>query len=154
MHPGSEMTLYRREGISALWGFVLLVVAGCQSAPKPEDFFHPVSLEQRQFQSRIFETGDEVEVLAVCAAVLQDNGFQIDEAESRLGLLVSSKVKMINGTINGIGVSIVTHRVQRRSGAVGVRVTFHHLGVVNDPSIYQEFFSRLSKALFLEAQQI
>jgi len=146
--------MYLRGRIFAIVGVVLLLVAGCQSAPRPEEFFRPVSLEQRQIQSRVFETGDEVEVLAVCAAVLQDNGFQIDEAESRLGLLVSSKEKVINGTLNVVGVSIVTHPLKKRSGAVAVRVTFHRVGVVDDPVIYQEFFYRLSKALFLEAHQI
>lgn len=150
----SEVTIPVHGAICALLSCVLLVVVGCQSTPRPEDFFHPVSLEQRQIQSRVFDIGDEVRVLTACATVLQDNGFQVDEAESRLGLLVSSKERVINRTFNRVEVSVVTHLVQGRSGVISVRVTFHRQGVVNDPVIYQEFFARLSKALFLEAQQI
>ena len=150
----SEMTIPVRGGICALLSCVLLVVVGCQSTPRPEDFFHPVSLKQRQIQSRVFDIGDEVRVLMACATVLQDNGFQINEAESRLGLLTSSKVKAIHGMFSSVEASLVTHPVQGRSGAVVVRVTFHRRGVINDPTIYQEFFARLSKALFLEEQQI
>lgn len=147
-----------KRRILAIFLCLLPLVAGCLGKPAAEDFFQPLSLEQRQMQTRVFKTGDEIRVLTACAALLQDNGFQVDEADSRLGLLVSSKVKMINGMIQGVGVSVVTHPVQGRPDAIAVRATFHQsrsgLRTVQEPVIYQEFFNRLAKALFLEAQQI
>lgn len=133
--------------------FLLPIVGGCQITPRAEDFFKPVSLEQRQLESQTFEADDEIAVLKTCTTVLQDNGFQVIEAESSLGLIVASKTKMVNGMLGSVGVTVVTRPVQKRSGGVGVRVTFHSTSVVNDPAIYQEFFKRLSKALFMEAQK-
>ena len=49
----------------AMLGFCLLFfMAGCVAAPGPETFFQPVSLEQRQIRSRLFETGDEIEIVS------------------------------------------------------------------------------------------
>ncbi len=49
------------------------------------------SLEQRQAQTRRYDTTDEKKLLTASAAVLQDLGFSIDESETKLGLVVSSK---------------------------------------------------------------
>ena len=141
---------------------VLLVIAGCKTVPKPEEFFHPVSLEERQMQTRIYPSNDEIYILKVCADVLLDNDFQVREAESRLGWVDASKFKVVQylNFYAFVYVSVVTLPVQGRSGAIAVRVIFHQVkpgqGVlmVKDPAIYQEFFANLSKALFLEAQQI
>ncbi len=145
------------EGRFSTIFLLILLVAGCAGKPNPEDFFLPLSLEQRQMQTRLFETGDEIRILTACAALLQDNGFQVDEADSRLGLLVSSKVKNTGFAIQSVGVVVVTRPVQGRADTMAVRVTFHEirqgLFMARDPVIYQEFFARLGKALFLEAQQ-
>lgn len=158
-----ELKMIRFRKFTLLWGFlVLLVFAGCQTVPKPEGFFHPVSLEERQMQTRIYPSNDEVHILKVCSDLLLDNAFQIKEAESRLGWVDASKFKVVQ-ILNFsafVYVSVVTRPVQGRSGAIAVRVIFHQVkpgqGIitVKDPAIYQEFFAQLSKALFLEAQQI
>ena len=140
---------------------LLTMVTGCAGKPSAESFFHPLSLEQRQLQTRIFKTGDEIKVLAACAALLQDNGFQVAEAESRLGLLVSSKLKRTkSGVTQAVSANVVTRPVQESVDTVAVRVTFRHSVtgsfhgdhgpvIVQDSAIYQEYFSRHSKALFL-----
>lgn len=139
-----------------VWGCcVLLVIAGCQTVPKSEEFFQPVSLEERSIQTRIYPTDDEVKILSACVDILLDNGFQIKEVESRLGWIDASKIKHIQyGGLFGARASVVTRHIRGRSGAIAVRVIFHHKGKVKDPAIYQEFFLKLSQAIFLEAQQI
>jgi hypothetical protein len=140
-----------------LWGCcVLLVITGCQTAPKPEEFFYPVSLEDRQMQTRIYPSNDEIHILKACTDLLLDNDFQVREAESRLGWIDAAKFKAFQWIL----VDVVTRPVQGRSEAIAVRVTFQVIkfrqGIfrVKDPAIYQEFFAELSKTLFLEAQQI
>ena len=141
---------------------ILLVFAGCQTTPKPVDFLNPVSLKERQIQTRIYPSDDEVHILKVCADLLLDNAFQIKEVESRLGWIDANKFKVAqNPNFSAfVFVSVVTRPVHGRPGAIAVRVIFNQaamgqgISAVKDPAIYQEFFSRLSKALFLEALQI
>jgi hypothetical protein len=51
----------------------------------------PESLADRQLQTRVFETDDEMRLLAASAAVLQDLGFTIDQSEVGGGVIVSSR---------------------------------------------------------------
>jgi hypothetical protein len=49
------------------------------------------SLQLRQLQTRRIDGIDEKALLAACVGVLQDLGFNIDESETRLGVIVASK---------------------------------------------------------------
>jgi hypothetical protein len=144
------------------------------------------SLRQRQVQTRVFQTEDEGTVLAACAALLQDLGFNIDESEARLGVIVASKDRsavnagQIVGSIllsaltgqpvpwdknQKMRASVITTPVGEKRKSVAVRVTFQRIvwntnnqvtrrEGLTDPEIYQEFFDKLSKSLFLEAQEV
>lgn len=85
--------------IPALVG--LLLLAGCapqvsQVLTPPEDM-----LAQRQFQTKLYESVDEEQILRACAALLQDMGFQIDEGTSRLGVILGSKMRDANSLTSG-----------------------------------------------------
>jgi len=74
---------------------VLLLISifliGCASnIPKQALQLSSESLQHRQIQTRYFDT-DEKTLLAASAAVLQDIGFNIDESETPLGVIVGSK---------------------------------------------------------------
>jgi hypothetical protein len=76
--------------------FILMIVfliIGCQTIPKDALTLSPESLAERQMQTRKFETRDEGKILAACAGLLQDMGFNIDESETELGLITSSKMR-------------------------------------------------------------
>jgi hypothetical protein len=138
----------------------------------------------RQLQTRRFETPDEQTLLQASLSVLQDLGFEVDESESRLGVIVASKVRdasdagQIAGSIiigilanervpidveQKIRAAVVTRSVSAKE--TSVRVTFQRI-VWNDrgqisrsesleqPDLYNEFFYKLSKSVFLEAQGI
>lgn len=70
---------------------LILVLPGCQTIPKDALKFTPVSLEKRSLQTRKFEGILEGDILLASAAVMQDLGFNIDESETNLGVLVGSK---------------------------------------------------------------
>ncbi|UCC31611.1 MAG: hypothetical protein JSU86_04895 [Phycisphaerales bacterium] len=143
----------------------------------------PHTLEHRQRSTRRFQTTDEKRILSACAGVLQDLGFTLEGSESEVGLIVASKdrsaveagqvaAKVFMATLFGADVpidrnqkfraSIVTHP---SGGEIAVRVTFQRivwndygqiscLELIEDPEVYQEFFDKLSKAVFLEAHEI
>jgi hypothetical protein len=163
-----------------LFGFLI----GCQTIPKDALRLSPESLKERQLQTRKYETTDESKILAACAALLQDMGFNLDESETELGVLVASKMRsavsagqqvaaVIVGLLGGgnmptdkeqqMRASVVTRPVGENH--IAVRVTFQRIvwntqGQVSvregltDPEIYQEFFGKLSKSIFLEAHAI
>jgi len=159
---------------------------GCHPRIPPEALrLDTESLKQRQIQTRVFQTDDEAKVLTACAALLQDTGFNIDESETKLGVIVGSKDRSAVSTgqvvgsvfvalLTGIPVPwdknqkmracVITKPIGEEKRNIAVRVTFQRIvwnteGKVTrregltDPKIYQEFFEKLSKSLFLEAQE-
>ena len=164
-----------------------LIVTGCKETIPPEALkLSAQSLEDRQAQTRRFDTSDETKLLMASAAVLQDLGFNIDESETKLGLIVGSKVRdateagQVAGAIfaalllgvaipiddtQKIRVSLVTSPLGESGKKTAVRITFQRLiwntknqlstiEALEDPKLYQDFFSNLSKSIFLEANKI
>jgi hypothetical protein len=160
------------------------VFGGCgNTLPKNALTLTEESLANRQLQTRRFATQDEKQVLAACAGLAQDLGFVIDSSDTKLGVIVGSKERdateagqvigsILVAALTGVATpvddkqriraSIVTNKDAR---GIAVRVTFQRvvwnnqgqvsrLERIGDPQMYQQFFERLSKAVFLEAQQI
>jgi len=81
-----------------------LALAACRTGiPKDALALTPESMARRQLQTRRYETKDEKRILSACAALVQDLGFNIDETESRLGLVVASKERSAVETGQVIG---------------------------------------------------
>lgn len=167
----------------------LLYITGCTSIPKDALTLNHESLAERQKQTRKYKTKDETKILAACAGLLQDMGFNIDESETKLGLITASKMRsavnpgqivgttliglltynpsmfLLAGTKQKIRASVVTRPIGEHDEYIAVRVTFQRIVYniddqvigaesLDDPAIYQEFFDKLSKAIFLEEQEI
>lgn len=97
------------------------LAAACATVPKDALRLEPDSMEKRQLQTRRFDGIAEPDLLAASAGVLQDLGFNLDESESRLGLIVASKQRSAvePGQVTGamllalLGVTPVWDRTQR-----------------------------------------
>jgi len=174
-----------------VWWLALLLavffVTGCQSqVPKDALRLSPESLEQRRLQTRLFEGVSETDILSASAGVLQDLGFNLDESETDLGVLVSSKrrsarvpaqiatailldiigFEMDVDEKQKIRASLVTRPVDGESvDSYYVRITFQRvvwdssneisrIERIDSPELYQGFFNKLSKSVFLEAHKI
>lgn len=180
------MRLHRRFKAIVLSAASLALVACQQPIPKEALQLSPESLQQRQMQTRRFDTADEAKVLAASAAVLQDLGFTIEESHVPLGLVVGSKdrdaveagqvvaavfVAILFGVVTPIDkdqkirVSLVTRPLSGDTTGIATRVTFQRIvrdtrnnvskiEGLTDEKLYQEFFEKLSKAVFLEANPI
>ncbi len=171
-------------------GLLLICISllvGCQpTIPKDALTLSTESLAERQLETRKYETNDEAKILAACAALLQDMGFNLDESETKLGLITSSKMRsavsggevfaaILVAALGGgsmpidkqqkMRACVVTRHCGENGNNIAVRVTFQRVvwntqGQVTksesltDPSIYKEFFSKLSKSIFLEGQEI
>jgi hypothetical protein len=174
-----------------VWWLALLLavffVTGCQSqVPKDALRLSPESLQQRRLQTRLFEGVSESDILSASAGVLQDLGFNLDESETDLGVLVSSKrrsarvpaqvatailldiigFEMDVDEKQKIRASLVTRPVDGESiDSYYVRITFQRvvwdsgneisrIERIDSPELYQGFFDKLSKSVFLEAHKI
>lgn len=172
--------------VFALYLISIFLITGCQTIPKDALTLSPESLAERQMQTRKYETNDEGKILSACAGLLQDTGFNLDESETELGLITSSKMRKAEnaGQVAGaiivallgggampvdkeqkMRACVVTRPVGDQGQSIAVRVTFQRIvwntqGQVTksesllDPAMYQEFFSKLSKAIFLEGHEI
>jgi hypothetical protein len=171
----------------------LLALGGCATIPADALVLAPDSLERRQLQTRRIDGITESKLLSASADVLQDLGFNIDESETRLGVIVASKDRsavtgsqvvgaillalatlgsgtMDIDTTQKFRVSLVTRPAIAQDGAALantqlLRITIQRIvrnssGTVTriesieEPEIYEEFFEKLSKSVFLEVQQI
>jgi len=151
--------------------------------PKNALAMNETTLARRQLQTRKFSTSDESKILSASAGLLQDLGFSIEATESKLGLIVGSKDReavdggQVAGAVAmavlfGVRTPVDSHQkirasvVSHPSGSeMSVRVTFQRvvwnsdnqvarLEFIEDVDIYQKFFEKLSKAVFLEAHEI
>ncbi len=124
----------------------LLFVAGCETLPDTAMELSPDSLKQRQLQTRRVEGIDEKALLAASVGVLQDLGFNIDEAETRLGVIVASKKRSAVDTADIIASSLETLAVQmafalvfgdhEKEGEITFDVTQKiHISIVTRPAL-------------------
>ena len=163
--------------------FCLSIVACQPGIPKNALVLSPEYLANRQLQTRIFETKDEKLLLSAGAAVLQDSGFQLDETEPRLGVIVASRDRDVLDAREVILSLCMALLCLPRSMAqkqkvlaslstkpiddkrIAARITFQHMvwntdnqliknEGMNDPKIYEEFFAKLSKSIFLVAHEM
>lgn len=131
----------------------LWLFAGCaQTIPKEALQLSKESLENRQLQTRRFDT-DEKTLLSAAAALLQDLGFNITESETELGVIVCSKQReaissgqvvgaILLGVLTGvvtpidkeqlIRASLVTYPIHidemdKSKCQTGVRITFQRI---------------------------
>ena len=106
------------------------------------------AVKLRSIQTRAFDTTDRETMLRTVMATLQDLDFLIDSADATLGTVTATKLQRgsvrVTVTVRPRGEK---QTLVRANATIGIRP-------VDDPKAYQEFFASLSKALFLEAQQV
>ena len=178
------MKLRKIFHICVILSFLGFYLMACQTGVSKEALMlSPESLKDRQLQTRVFETNDEMNLLTASAAVLQDLGFTINESEIGCGVIVCSRDRDVTDTgevalsvalaIFGVShpyatkqkvlASLVTKPIDDER--IAVRITFQHMvwdrddrliknERINEPEIYQEFFAKLSKSVFLVAHEI
>ncbi len=192
------MTMHRRTFHLLVLGTLL---TGCRSPAADALALEDDHAALRRLQTRRFATQDEAMVLQASAALLQDLGFNLDDSETDVGLIVGSKnrsaveagqvVGAVIGTIVVTAIAVVLAAAGGGGGGTGdttvayderqymraclvthpdskgvlVRINFQRIvwdskgrisrrEALQEPHHYEEFFDRLSKAVFLEAHQL
>jgi hypothetical protein len=161
--------MWTRSKAGALLAAILAgLLGGCVSPPNPAEFFQPVSQQQQQIKSRMFDTAQESDLLRVCANVLMDNGFQVREADSRLAWIAAGKGRVLpDQPPVFVGATVLVYPAASAPGKSIVRLNLHGTGIrtgmggptfysvsVEDADIYQQLFSKISQVLFMKAQPL
>ena len=141
--------------------FIVVSLAGCVTVPSDALVVTPELLQRRQLETRTYTGIKEADMLAASANVLQDMGFNIEESETKLGVITANKERSATnaGEIIGkvilsllvrqaipwskdqkIRVSLVVRPApQAKAGDVYlVRVTFQRIVTRTDKSTYVE----------------
>jgi len=169
--------------------FVLLgalCLGGCVGVPKDAFKLSVSSLEDRQLQTRKFETKNEIALLSAGIGVLQDMGYTLETTEKDIGLVTASKmvdatnaaqvtgaliIALLGGGAQAIDkeqkirVTFVTMPSATEKGFFLARITFQRIvwntqgqitkaESIRDKELYEGFFEKLSKSVFLEAYKI
>lgn len=184
IHRGSN----KMRKLPILIGAIFL--AGCVTIPPDIFVVTPELLRQRQLETRRYDGIKEADLITACANVLQDLGFNLENSETKLGVITASKqrdatqggevaVAIIVALLGGGSVAISKDQTIRASLVVRpvndsngkamsdshfVRVTFQRLvrrtdnstfaQTLRESQLYQDFYERVSKSVFLEAHKI
>lgn len=162
--------------------FFFLALPGCISAPP--DTFHSRGAAVKNMQTRSFDVENPRQIILSCVSVLQDIGYSIEETNYNLGVVtgtkeadavVASQVVMsavtmiLSGQITAtddyqiITASIMVNKSEKTDDcyirAVFAQEIFKTDGfskstVIEDQAIYSLFFQKLSKSIFLEANEL
>jgi len=125
------------------------ILAACQTDSRQQILASDQSqVSLRSIQSRMFDTSDQSLTIRTIIATLQDLGFTIDKVDNDIGVVSATKAGdyLLKMTVSSR---------KRGSEQISVRASAqHNITAVSDPKLYQKFFEALSKAMFLEANQV
>ena len=144
------MQMKYKSAIIAMPVIALSMLTGCQSNSSKDQLLSTdkSQVELRQIQTRAFDTTESEKTLRNVMATLQDLGFVIDKADGTLGTVSATKLQ-------GYQLKMTVTVRSRGDKQTMVRANAQYqLKAVEDPEPYQNFFTALSKAMFLEAHQV
>jgi hypothetical protein len=126
----------------------MLVMAGCASTQGRLLDSESSQVQLRSIQTRAFDTTDRERTLRVVIATLQDLGFVIDKADAALGTVTATKLHHYALRMT------VTVRPRGETQLLVRANAQYELTPVVEPEPYQQFFTALQKAMFLDAHQV
>jgi len=122
---------------------VVLITQGCQTNSSKQVLAAGSQVELRSYQTRTYDSMTKEVVMRVVMATLQDLGFVILQADDVAGIISAAK---LDGYQLKMSVS-----VRNKSSQVIVRANAqYNITPVEDPQPYNDFFTSLEKALFLD----
>jgi len=143
---------------------LLMSMLGCSSPNTREaSSLNKKSLVIRQMQSRVFDTGDQIQALQAIISTLQDMGMKINRTDSALKIVEASKGMIGSWKIENFKMVVAIRPVGKKKTQILVRATAFKCSafrsddtneVLDDPIIYQNFFASFAKIMFLDAKTI
>lgn len=125
------------------------ILPGCQTTSSKQLLqANESQVQTRNIQTRAFDTTDKNKTLRTVIATLQDLGFVVDKADEVLGSVSATK-------LDGYQLRMTVTVRPRGQTQLLVRASAqYNLAAVDDPEIYQDFFTSLGKSMFLTAHNV
>ena len=160
---------------------LVLVAAGLSGCVWGSSAPPKTQLEIREFQTRAYDTKDQKLVMKAVLAVLQDDGYAIKNADKDLGFVSATKEVDLGGSAplwvwgmssskdnarwKKLRVLDATVNITEAGAQTRVRLSLQQktldnlggvmeAGAVNDPKVYQDFFVKVDKGLFLQKENL
>jgi hypothetical protein len=128
-----------------------LFLSGCQSDHISNQVLsnQESQVKLRSMQTRVYDTTDTIKTMRSIISTLQDLGFVIEKADEALGAVTACKfVKHEDFRISVTARPKGTTQLMVRANAQ------YRARSVEDPQTYQDFFTTLSKAMFLTDHEV
>jgi hypothetical protein len=141
------MKLENVAGILAV--AVLVLIQGC-AAPQPSpDLLTPTEAQMkiRSAQTRSFDLKDRQLAMRGVIAALQDLGFIIERANEPLGLVTAARFAEPN-FYDVVGVTVTVRSESEDRMMIRANAIYNNKPV-EDPKVYQNFFTTLERSLFV-----
>lgn len=160
-----------------MWAILvaLALVIGCAAPRRATEAPRP-QLAVREFQTRTYDTTDTTMVMKAVLNALQDQGFIIKNANDTLGLIMATKetenpetpsmlwlrtqlewdktfVLECSANVSAFGRQTKV-RVNFEQKSVNNRGAVSHAAPVDDVATYQEFFGKVDKSVFIQAERL
>lgn len=127
---------------------LIAILSGCATTHDARILQSGNQVELRNMQTRSFDTDDKNIVVRNVISTLQDLNFVIDKADADLGTVSATK-------LSGYKIRMtVTVRPESEKSVLVRANAQYNLKSIENPIIYQDFFSALSKSLFLSANSV
>jgi hypothetical protein len=125
------------------------MITGCATTSQQIMETEESQVKIRAMQTRVFDTNDKNLMMRNTISTLQDLEFVIENADLTFGTVTAKKyihnsAVEATATVKEKGENQITVRLNARYG----------IKIVEDPEIYQDFFTALSKSIFLAANEI
>ena len=126
---------------------ILIGLSGCATPKKQLMKMETSQVKLRSMQTRAFDTADEKKMLRSVISTLQDFDFLIDEANKVLGLVSATR------RTDWLQITVTVRPKGETQVFVRANMEYKQKGV-EDPSVYQKFFTYLEKSMFLTAHEV
>ncbi len=134
----------------AFFAACLTLITGCATTHDARILGADNQVESRSMQTRSFDTSDRTIVIRNVISTLQDLSFVIDKADTDLGTV--SATRLYKG--NKVRMTVTARPSSTKKSTIVRANAQYNLKPIENPKIYQDFFSSLSKSLFLSANAV
>ena len=126
---------------------ILIGLSGCATPKKQLMKMDTSQVNLRSLQTRAFDSTDEKKTLRSVISTLQDFDFLIDEANKVLGVVSATR------RTDWLQITVTVRPKGETQVLVRANMEYKQKGV-EDPAVYQKFFTYLEKSMFLTAHEV